>query len=201
MIKIEKKENVAANARGLYDFRNKIINKIKKEIGEESKETKEDGKIEKLKLHRSEEELLKLTKDIEEDDDLDKGNNIKYRKNNLLKFLNSIKIKEISDENNAKSDYLNFLKYKESLGRTQNGSRADRIKNFINRAEYIIFGPLFNPKLDIATGEEDDRRRSVIETISKLGDKEEPTDIPKLETEEEAEKKIKGTGLKIMTPS
>ena len=175
----------------VYDFRNKIINKIKKEIGEESKETKEDGKIEKLKLHRSEEELLKLTKDIEEDDDLDKGNNIKYRKNNLLKFLNSIKIKEISDENNAKSDYLKFLKYKESLGRTQNGSRADRIKNFINRAEYIIFGPLFNPKLDIATGEEDDRRRSVIETISKLGDKEEPTDIPKLETEEEAEKKKK----------
>ena len=51
-------KNVAANARGLYDFRNKIINEIKKEIGEESKETKEVGKIEKLKLHRSEEELI-----------------------------------------------------------------------------------------------------------------------------------------------
>ena len=29
-------------------------------------------------------------------------------------------------------------------------------------------------KLDIATGGDDDRRKSVIETISKLGDKEEP---------------------------
>ena len=61
---------MAASARGLYDFTNKIINEIKKEIGEESKETKEDGKIKKLKLHRSEEELIKLMKDIEEDDDL-----------------------------------------------------------------------------------------------------------------------------------
>ena len=40
-------------------------------------------------------------------------------------------------------------------------------------------------KLDIATGGDDDRRKSVIETISKLGDKE----------ESEIEK-----GLKIMTP-
>ena len=40
-------------------------------------------------------------------------------------------------------------------------------------------------KFDIATGGDDDRRESVIETISKLGDKEEP-EI--------------GKGLKIMTP-
>ena len=40
-------------------------------------------------------------------------------------------------------------------------------------------------KLDIATGGDDDRRKSVIETISKLSDKEEP-EI--------------GKGLKIMTP-
>ena len=40
-------------------------------------------------------------------------------------------------------------------------------------------------KLDIATGSDDDRRKSVIETISKLGDKEEP-EI--------------GKGLKIITP-
>ena len=41
-------------------------------------------------------------------------------------------------------------------------------------------------KLDIATGGDDDRRKSVIETISRLGDKEEP--------------KI-GKGLKIITPN
>ena len=39
--------------------------------------------------------------------------------------------------------------------------------------------------LEIATGGDDDRRKSVIETISKFGDKEEP-EI--------------GSGLKIMTP-
>ena len=53
-------------------------------------------------------------------------------------------------------------------------------------------------KLDIATGRTDQVRKSVIETISKLGDKEEPIDIQKLEAEEEAEKRIKETGLKIM---
>ena len=41
-------------------------------------------------------------------------------------------------------------------------------------------------KLDIATGGDDNRRKSVIEAISKLGDKEEPQI---------------GNGLKIMTPS
>ena len=55
-------------------------------------------------------------------------------------------------------------------------------------------------KLDIATGGKNEVRKSVIETISKLVDKEEPIDITKLETEEEAEKGIKETGLKIMTP-
>ena len=53
-------------------------------------------------------------------------------------------------------------------------------------------------KRDIATGRTDQVRKSVIETISKLGDKEEPIDIQKLEAEEEAEKRIKETGLKIM---
>ena len=41
-------------------------------------------------------------------------------------------------------------------------------------------------KLDIATGGDDNRRKSVIEAISKFGDKEEPQI---------------GNGLKIMTPS
>ena len=45
---------------------------------------------------------------------------------------------------------------------------------FINEAEYIIFGLFFSLKED--------------------------TDMPKLETEEEAKQKKKGQGLKIMTP-
>ena len=60
-------------------------------------------------------------------------------------------------------------------------------KNLYIIREYII-NETFNTedeKLYIATGGDDDRRKSVIETISKLGDK------------EEAEI---GKGLKIMTP-
>ena len=177
---------MAENARGLYNFRSKIIDDIEKEIGEKSKETKEDEKTEELKLHRPEEELMKLIKDIEEDNDLDRDNNIKSKKNNLLEFLDSIKNKKINEEI-IKSNYLKILNYKESLGITQNGSRADRIKNFINDAEYIIFGPLFNLKLDIATGGQDDTRELVIKSIPKIGDKNEPPTA--------------GAGLKIMTPS
>ena len=45
-----------------------------------------------------------------------------------------------------------------------------------------------NEKLGITTDGKDEVRKSVIESISKMGDKEEPIDIPKLETEEEAKK-------------
>ena len=72
---------LAENARGLYNFRNKIIDEIEKEIGEESKEGR---KIEEVRLHRPEEELIELIKDIEEDIDLNKDNDIKSKKNNLL---------------------------------------------------------------------------------------------------------------------
>ena len=53
---------------------------------------------------------------------------------------------------------------------------------------YIIREDIINDdeNLDIATGGDDDRRKSAIETISRLGNKEEP-EI--------------GKGLKIMTPS
>ena len=52
---------------------------------------------------------------------------------------------------------------------------------YIQRIEFAVFG-----KLDIATDGQDNLRKSVIESISKLGDQEEP---PKT-----------GEGLKIMTP-
>ena len=43
------------------------------------------------------------------------------------------------------------------------------MKNLILQQEVMMK----DEKLDIATGSDDDRRKSVIETISKLGDKEE----------------------------
>ena len=68
--------------------------------------------------------------------------------------------KKIYSEEEAKRVYVNnFLAYKQELEnrRLHDGSRSQRIKNFIGGAEYIIFGHLFSPeqeskKLDIATG-------------------------------------------------
>ena len=78
-------------------------------------------------------------------------------------------------------------------------SGAYRIKNFINDAEYIIFGPLFNPKkesekLDIATGGED---------VPESETKEEKELVEKLEkyVENGKEKIQSARGLTIMTTS
>ena len=74
------------------------------------------------------------------------------------------------------------LSTKKSLGDLNSNA-----KNLYNIREDIM-NEIFNKddeKLDIATGGADDRRKSVIETISRFGDKEEP-EI--------------GKGLKIMTP-
>ena len=68
--------------------------------------------------------------------------------------------KKINREKEAKKVYVNnFLAYIQELEnrKLHDGSRSQRIKNFTNSAEYIIFGPLLSPerkskKLDIATG-------------------------------------------------
>ena len=62
-------------------------------------------------------------------------------------------------------------------------SNSYHVKKMFNDFEYalvIIFGPKLEEKLDIAMRGKD---------------------IPELETEEEAEKRQKGQGLKVMTPS
>ena len=74
-----------------------------------------------------------------------------------------------------------------NLSTTKTEDLYSNAKNLYIIREDII-KEMFNTedeKLDIATGGDDDRRKSVIETISKLGDKEEP-EI--------------GKGLKIMRP-
>ena len=105
-------------------------------------------------------------------------------------------------------EYLKKIKpYKDKLKDKQKyaGSNFDKLLGYIERIEFAVFGNSINnmqesEKLDIATGGDDEVRKSVIESISKMGDTEEPNDIPKLETEEEAaEKRIKGDRLKIMT--
>ena len=156
----EKIKLVAKNARELYNFRNKIINEIKKERGGYVKDNKEIKGTKKLILHRPEEELKDLIKNIEEDTDLENEFYPNSVKKSLLEFLNSLINKKINMEEDAKRVYVNnFLAYEQELEnrRLHDGSRSQRIKNFINGADYIIFGPLFSPEqesknLDIATG-------------------------------------------------
>ena len=111
-------------------------------------------------MHRTEEELKDLIKNIEEDTDLENEFYPNSVRTKLLEFLNSVINKKNNSEEEAKRFYVNnFLVYKQELKnrRLHDGSRFQRIKNFINGAEYLIFGPLFSPKqesktLDIATG-------------------------------------------------
>ena len=183
----EKMKLVAKNARELCNFRNKI----KKEIREYVKDNKEIKETQKLILHRPE-ELKDLIKNIEEDTDLENEFYLNSARTKLLKFLNNVINEKTNSEEDAKRIYVNnFLAYKQELEnrRLHDGSRSEMIKKFINDAEHIILGPLFSPeqeikKLYIAAGG-DDRRKSVVKAISRLGDKEEPPTT--------------GHGLKIMT--
>ena len=156
----EKMKLVAKNARELYSFRTKIFNEIKKEKGEYVKDKKEIKGTKKLILHRPEEELKDLIKNIEEDADLENEFYPNSVRTKLLEFLNSVINKKNNSEEEAKRVYVNnFLVYKQELKNRSlhDGSRFQRIKKFINGAEYLIFGPLFSPEqesktLDIATG-------------------------------------------------
>ena len=156
----EKMKLVAKNARELYSFRNKIFNEIKKEKGEYVKDKKEIKGTKKLILHRPEEELKDLIKNIEEDADLENEFYPNSVRTKLLEFLNSVINKKNNSEEEAKRVYVNnFLVYKQELKNRSlhDGNRFQRIKKFINGAEYLIFGPLLSPEqesktLDIATG-------------------------------------------------
>ena len=138
---------VANNKKRLYDFRNKIINKIKRERGKYVENNKETELINKLVLHRPEEKLEGLIKNIQEDTDLKNEFSSNSARSKLLEFLNDVIDKIINSEKEAKRVYVNnFLTYKQELEnkKLHDGSRSQRIKNFINYAEYIIFSTLFN---------------------------------------------------------
>ena len=85
--------------------------------------------------------------------------------------------------------------YPSGTGKRMNSSTKKTLEDLYSNAKnlYIIREDIINEmsntddeKLDIATGGDDDRRKSVIEAISRLADKEEPEE---------------GHGLKIMTPN
>ena len=92
-------KNVSKNAKDIYDFRNKIINSIKKEMEETKSDS--DEKIEQPNfdwLHRPKEELEDLMKKIEDDKDLDGEHRIKNIKTDVLKFLNAIMAGKVNNK-------------------------------------------------------------------------------------------------------
>ena len=110
----EKMKLVAKNERELYNFRDKIINKIRKERGEYVKDNKEIRWTKKLILHIPEEELKDLIKNIEEDTDLGNEFYVDSVRTKLLEFLNSAISKKTNSEEEAKRVYVNnFLAYKQ----------------------------------------------------------------------------------------
>ena len=87
---------VAKNAWDIYDFRKKIINEIKKEIGRYDKDNEEIKSDKELKLHRSGEELIELITNIEEDTDLKNDIYPNSERTKLLEFLNKVINKKIN---------------------------------------------------------------------------------------------------------
>ena len=112
-------------------------------------------------------------------------------------FERKLPIKEARKQQNAIEKKIKELNDRLNLigpGKRMNPSTEKTLKDLLSDAKnlYIIreniINEMFNTedeKLDIATGGDDDRRKSVIETISRFVDKEEP-EI--------------GKGLEIMTP-
>ena len=141
--------------------------------------------------------------------------NIANRKINaakLLDYANDIIDNKIKNKKEAEKIYLDNLNHDgELFYKLKNtGRNYERWFNIHDELKDVPFGKFKtkqdvlleeDEKRDVATRRKEEVRKSVIKTISKLADKEEPIDITKLETGEEAEKRIKGTGLKMMTPN
>ena len=113
-------------------------------------------------------------------------------------FEGKLSVKEARKQQNAMEKKITELHNRlnpSGLGKRMNSSTKKTLEDLYSNAKnfYIIrediINEMFNTedeKLDIAAGDDDDRRKSVIEAFSRLDDKEEP------ET---------GHGLKIMTPN
>ena len=122
----------------------------------------------------------------------------KINANKLLDYANDIIDNKIKNKKEAEKIYLDKLNYdRELFNKLKNTDRNyewwfdiyDELKDAVfgkfKTNQDILFAE--DEKLDFATGDDDgDKRKSVIEAISRLGDKEEP-EIRK--------------GLKIMAPS
>ena len=176
---------VAKNAGDIYNFRNKIINTIKKEMAKHIDEAEKEVDLDDL-LYNGINKLIELKNEYDsENEKFKKDHNIKKGRDALERFIDNTLDGKFTDKKDLLQEYLEKVKpYKDKLENKQrySGSNFSKLLEYIQRIEFAVFG-----KLDIATDGQDNLRKSVIESIPKLGDQEEPSKP--------------GEGLKIMTPS
>ena len=161
---------------GLYNIRDKIIDSFKKkEIVESNFEWIRDTEAFNEVLDIVEEKLEAIT-DF-------KVVNLK----GVLRFMDDILSGKISNKYDVEKIYREIMEDENLLRNYKIFSRnknAQTIATIISNLEYAVFGPLLPSKDNADDTENVDIR-----------------DIPDLESEEDAEKRQKGHGLKIMTPS
>ena len=115
----------------------------------------------------------------------------------LQMFLRSTLSGEINNKNDAMEEYSKNIDNDYSLllkpKSARKGGNRDKLKIYMNTAKHIIFGQDSPLKSDSTDSEN--------ETLNiGQGETEDIGDPPPLETEEEAAKRQKRKGLKIMTP-
>ena len=101
---------VSKNARDIYNFRNKIINTIKREIGEGVDEQKEIKSLDDL-LYAGVEKLRQLKNEIDnEDKKFNEDNRVKNGREGLKNFINGILDEKFTNKKNLIREYLKFKK-------------------------------------------------------------------------------------------
>ena len=101
---------VSKNARDIYNFRNKIINTIKREIGEGVDEQEEIKSLDDL-LYAGVEKLRQLKNEIDnEDKKFNEDNRVKNGREGLKNFINGILDEKFTNKKNLIREYLKFKK-------------------------------------------------------------------------------------------
>ena len=174
-------KNLRSDAKSIYVVRENIVNEMSNK--------------DYLKWVKNPELFKNLMQYLSEN--IDAFVNIADRKINaakLLDYANDIIDNKIKNKKEAEKIYVDKLNYDRQLFyKLKNTDRNyeqwfdiyDELKDAVFRKfktkEDILLAE--DEKLDTARGGKDEVKKSVIETISKLGHEEKPIDIPKLETE------------------
>ena len=107
---------VAKNAGDIYNFRNKIINTIKKEMGKHIDEAEKEVDLDDL-LYTGVKKLIELKNEYDsENEKFKKDHNIKKGRDALEKFIDNTLDGKFTDKKDLLQEYLEKVKpYKDKL--------------------------------------------------------------------------------------